>query len=59
VFDASATAEAIRILNRKRIEAAPPLPSSIWRLLHNASCHLDNELKDYFREAPENQVKQP
>ena len=50
MFDPLATAEAIRILELKRIEAAP-LPLSVWRLLHNASRHLDHELCDYFRES--------
>jgi hypothetical protein len=53
VFDPHATAEAIRILELKRVEAAP-LPTSLWRFLHNASRRLDNELRNYFREDEEN-----
>jgi len=52
--DPHATAEAIQILELKRIEAAP-LPDSIWRFLHHASRHLDNELKNYFRQVEKQQ----
>jgi hypothetical protein len=50
VFDPYATAEAIRIIELKRVEAAP-LPTSIWRILHHAARHLDAQLVEYFREA--------
>jgi hypothetical protein len=56
MFDPHATAEAIRILEMKRVEAAP-LPASLWRFLHHASRHLDNQLKEYFREPQERQTK--
>jgi hypothetical protein len=55
MIDPVATADAIRILEQKRIEAAP-LPPSIWDFLNNAGKRLDEELNDYFRhqsEAPE------
>jgi hypothetical protein len=48
MFDAHATADAIAILNRKRIESAP-LPYSVWRFLRNASERLDADLHRYFR----------
>lgn len=54
MFDPHATTEAIQILERKRIEAAP-LPDSVWRLLYHASRHLDNELRNYFRQAEKQQ----
>lgn len=49
VFDPYATAEAIRILDQKRVEAAP-LPAAMWRFLYDASRHLDDELTSYFRD---------
>ena len=48
MFDPYATADAIKLLDLKRAEAAP-LPNTVWQLLHNASRHLDNQLRDYFR----------
>jgi hypothetical protein len=49
MIDPIATTEAIRILEEKRIEAAP-LPVSVWDILHNAGKRLDRELRDYFRD---------
>jgi hypothetical protein len=47
MIDPIATADAIRLLEEKRIEAAP-LPESVWRIMLGAKRHLDDQLREYF-----------